>query len=54
MFGERVRRWTYHRAWMCIGYIVLDEDGEASMGKPAQLHFPRVQLDELVAALFDA
>lgn len=50
-FGQRVRRWTHPEAWMAIAYIFPDDNGVAELTKAAQLHFPRVQVPELVEAL---
>jgi hypothetical protein len=51
LFSQRLRRWTHPEAWMSIAYIFPDFDGSAELAKSAQLHFPRVQIPELVEAL---
>lgn len=49
-FTERLTRWTHPEAWMNIVYI-FPSDYSAALAKTAQLHFPRVQIPELVEAL---
>jgi hypothetical protein len=51
LFEHRLRRWTHPEAWMSIAYIFPNGEGVAEVTKAAQLHFPRVQLPELVEAL---
>jgi hypothetical protein len=50
VFAHRLRRWTHPEAWMNVVYIFPSDEG-ADLANAAQLHFPRVQLPELVAAL---
>jgi hypothetical protein len=50
-FAERMRRWTHPEAWMNIAYIFPGDEDSADIADAAQLHFPRVQLPELVEAL---
>lgn len=50
-FAERMRRWTHPDAWMNILYIFPSDEGGAELANATQLHFPRVQLLELVDAL---
>ncbi|HEY0539829.1 MAG TPA: hypothetical protein VGD53_15745 [Actinoallomurus sp.] len=50
-FAHRLRRWTHPEAWMNILYIFPSDEGGAERASEAQLHFPRVQLPELVDAL---
>lgn len=50
-FAERMRRWTHPEAWMNIVYMFPGDEDVASVADAAQLHFPRVQLPELVQAL---
>jgi hypothetical protein len=52
-FAHRLRRWTHPEAWMTIVYIFPGDDG-ADLANAAQLHFPRVQLPELVTVLTTA
>jgi hypothetical protein len=51
LFEQRLRRWTHAEAWMSIAYIFPDDQGVAELTTSAQLHFPRVQLPELVETL---
>jgi hypothetical protein len=53
-FADRLRRWTHPEAWMNVVYIFPDEEDGAALANAAQLHFPRVQLPELVTALTTA
>lgn len=50
-FGPRFRSWTHPDAWMNIVYIFPSDGGGAELANAAQLHFPSVQLSELVDAL---
>ena len=51
IFGPRLKRWTHADAWMNIIYIFPASDGAVEPANAAQLHFPRLQLPELVTAL---
>lgn len=50
-FAHRLKLWTHPEAWMNIVYIFPGNEGGADLANAAQLHFPRVQLPELVTAL---